>query len=373
MKILVISRRLNFRQSAPKCNAYLASALAGLGHDTSVLASVIDSDADQKLREAKVNIHKVPKLSAQKQLSPLLYTLYAQKLKNKLSADIVFGNGYTLFDDVTWIHLPRLATMARLGSKNWKSYTGIAFEKLLYRTSKLLLTPSSMVADDLNKIYGVSRNKIVVNPHGVDVEYYKSIAEKRKNITNAENEVHLLFVGAEPLRKGFHLLLRSLARIKAHTNFKLIAVGFHPDQKLRLLMEKLGLNGMVKFEGIVPTEKLNNLYQFSDIFVLPSLYDPFSIATLEAMASGLPVIVSRYTGIKDILCNWHDSVLVDPFDIAEFSETLRVLINDDKLRRKLGRNARRTAEKFTWEKVTQRILKIFNSTIWDANPNLIKT
>lgn len=362
MKIIIASRRLNSRQSAPKCNVCLATALAKIGCETHVLTTLIAPDAHQELKEARVVIHKAPRFSANNQLSPFLYTRHVQKLKNSLSADMVFGNGYTLFDDVTWVHFSRLARIARLGSRHWKLYVGAVLEKLLYGTSRLLLAPSSLVAEDLRKLYGLPNDKIVVQPHGVDTEHYRSIAEKRKGFAGTEDEVCLLFVGADPIRKGFHLLLRSLGYVRDRRNLKLIAVGFDPDQEMRLLVEKLGLRRIVTFEKIVTTEKLEDLYQSSDIFVLPSLYDPFSIAALEAMASGLPVVVSHYTGVKDVLCNWHDSVLVDPFDINEFAEALSILAHDDKLRRKIGTNARHTAQRFSWENVAKNMLKTFEKT-----------
>lgn len=359
MKIIIASRRLNSQQSAPKCNVCLATALAKLGYETHVLTTLIAPDTHQELREAKVVIHKTPRFSANTQLSPFLYTLHVQKLKNSLSAGMVFGNGYTLFDDVTWVHFSRLAMIARLGSRHWKSYVGGVLEKLLYGTSRLLLAPSAVVAEDLRKLYRLPSSKIVVQPHGVDTEYYRSIAERRKGTAGTEDEVCLLFVGADPIRKGFHLLLRSLGNVRDRRSLKLIAVGFDPDQEMRLLVEKLGLRKIVTFEKIVTTEKLGDLYQSSDIFVLPTLYDPFSIATLEAMASGLPVVVSHYAGVKDILCNWHDSVLVNPFDINEFAEALSILAHDDKLRRKIGTNARHTALRFSWENVAKNMLKTF--------------
>lgn len=359
MKIVIASRKLNSRDSAPKCNVYLASALAKLGHEIHVLTSITAPQACQKLRESHVIIHKTHTLFANKKLSPFAYTLFVHKLKNRFSADIVFGNGYTLVDDVTWVHFSRLAGMKRLGYERWNIRVEAKLEKLLFDTSGFLLAPSSLVAEDLRKLYGLPSSKILVQPHGVDIEYYNLPQERREVGGKAEGKVCLLFVGGYPLRKGFHLLLRSLAGVRSCRDLKLIAVGFNPDLNLQLLVERLDLKKVVSFEGIISTEKLKELYQLSDFYVLPSLYDPFSIATLEAMATGLPAVVSYYTGVKDVLRNWHDAVLIDPLDTKQFTEVLDVLINDEKLRRRMGMNAKLTAERYCWENVAKSTTEIF--------------
>lgn len=360
MKIVIVSRKLNSRQSAPKCSFYLASELAKLGQEVHVLACAITPEANTKLRGSKVVIHRTPEFFAKRQLSPLLYTLADFRLKKLFCADIVFGNGYTLFDDFTWIHLPRLATMARLGISYRRLYAGILFEKLQFRTSKMLVAPSSLVSRDLQDFYGVPKSKIVVQPHGVDIEYYQPIAPSEKRNLSPEGKTTILFVGGSPLRKGFHLLLKSLSLVKDHSNLKLIAVGFKPSTSLEFLVGRLGLRNEVSFEGFVSTKRLKELYQQSDMYVLPSLYDPFSIATLEAMASGLTSIVSPYTGITDILHNWYDAIVVNPLDKIRFAEVLSTLIHDDGLRREVGFNGLKTARNYSWQNVAKNMIELFN-------------
>jgi UDP-glucose:(heptosyl)LPS alpha-1,3-glucosyltransferase len=360
MKILIVCRQLNFHMSAPKCSIYLASELAKLGIDTHILTSKVTPLARKSLE--KVTLHKVNPIFANKILSPFFYTNFAHRLKNKYSFDIIFGNGYTFFDDISWVHLPGLASIKRLGLKGWRDYFRAQIEKLLFKTSRLLLAPSSIVAEDLKRIYDVPDNRIKVQCHGVDTEYYippkKRMQVKAKSCPNVKDKICLLFVGT-PFRKGFHLLLRALAYNMKHSqDLELIAIGFKPTEELRSLIAKLGLEKIVSFKGIIQTEELKMAYQSSDIFILPSLYDPFSLATLEAMSSGLPVIISQYVGAKDIIENWHNGVIIDPYDISKFADAINTLINNDKLRKEMGVNARATAENYSWKNVAKRILEI---------------
>jgi glycosyltransferase involved in cell wall biosynthesis len=363
MKILIASRRLNSDQSAPKCNLHLAVALAEGDNEVHVLTSLVSSQAYKRLIKAGVIIHHIGEFFANKKLSPFVYTEFAHKLKKKLFADIVLGNGYTFFDDVTWTHLPRLANIKHLALRSRSSYFEALMEKLLFSSSRSLLAPSSMVAEDLRKLYGMSSVKILIQPHGVDTKYYVPRSNEEKTNLQKEGKVSLLFVGGDPLRKGFHLLIKSLAKIKNPGNLVLTAVGFNPTSKLRLFVSKLGLKEIVSFQGFVKTDQLKEIYQNSDFYVLPSLYDPFSIATLEAMATGLPVVISSYTGIKDILHSWHDAVLVDPFDLSHFADVLATLTQDTNLRKEIGANARKTAEQFSWKNVSKNMLAMFEARL----------
>jgi len=346
--------------SAPKCSIYLAFELAKLGIDTNILTSKVTPLARKSLEKA--TLHRVNPIFANKSFSPFFYTKFAHDLKNKCSCDIILGNGYTFFDDITWVHLPGLASIKRLGLKSWHQYFKARIEKLLFKTSRLLLAPSSMVAEDLKRLYDAPDKKIRVQCHGVDTEYYIPPKKRTQVITmscpNAKDKIRLLFVGGAPFRKGFHLLLRTLANIRNTQDLELIAIGFKPNEELQSLVAKLGLRKIVSFKGVIKTEELKTIYQSSDIFILPSLYDPFSLVTLEAMSSGLPVIISPYVGAKDIVEDWHNGVIIDPYDISKFAEAITTLINNDRLREKIGVNARATAEGYSWKNVAKSILEI---------------
>lgn len=359
MRIIIASRRLNFRNSAPKCSLYLASELAKLGVEVHILTSEVALEARKNLE--LVQLHKIDPIFANKSLAPLFYTAFIRRLKSKYSESIVLGNGYTLFDDITWIHFPGLASIKWLGFNRKREYLRSKLEKLLFRTSKLLLAPSSMVAKDLEKLYGITANKIRVQPHGVDIEHYtpmnKRARARIKHHFNALNKKRLMFIGA-PFRKGFHLLLKALAHVKNAQDIELIAAGFKPSEEFKSLVEKLRLRKLVSFKGVISDEELKITYQSSDIFILPSLYDPFSLATLEAMACGLPVIISPYVGAKDIIKDWQNGIIVNPYDTYKFADVITTLINDDKLRRKIGVNARNTAKRYSWKNVAKSFLKV---------------
>jgi len=357
MKVIIVSRLLNLGLSAPKCCLYLTFELNELGAEVHVVTSVVTAEAYKKLRGARnVKIHKLHPISIDTKLSPFLYTQVAWRLKSKYSVDVILGNGYTLFDDITWVHFPHLTPIVLLGLRNWRLHAKASLEKLLFKTSKLLLAPSSLVAKNLAELYGVPSTKIVIIPHGVDTEYYTPLPRGEKDDLKTGGKIRLLFVGGDPLQKGFHLLLKGLTYIRRLKDLELIVVGFNPDLNMWSLVEKLELSKVVSFYGVVSAEKLRELYRSSDIFVLPTLYDAFSLASLEAMACGLPVILSPYAGVRDIVRNWYNGVIVNPLNVSQLADAITTLVYNDRLRESIGANARATAESFCWRNVARKIL-----------------
>jgi len=114
----------------------------------------------------------------------------------------------------------------------------------------------------------------------------------------------------------------------------------------------------VVFTG--PTEQSWKYYAASDIFLLPTLYEPFGLVILEAMAAGLPVLVSREAGAAELVRDGTDALLLeDAGDVDEIAGKLELLLEDAGLRKRLGEEARRTALCHTWARVAQRTVKVY--------------
>jgi UDP-glucose:(heptosyl)LPS alpha-1,3-glucosyltransferase len=145
---------------------------------------------------------------------------------------------------------------------------------------------------------------------------------------------------------------------------KILAVGVNPDIDLLRIVDRSGLNDVVRFLGKIAD--VAPVYAAADCFVLPTRYDTFSLATLEAMASGLPVIVSRAAGVSELLQPGHDCfILENPDDVEELTHHLGRLVSDKLLRLSLGSQARKTAEQYSWEEVVARTLAVYREALAD--------
>ncbi len=105
-------------------------------------------------------------------------------------------------------------------------------------------------------------------------------------------------------------------------------------------------------------------YAASDVLLLPSLYEPFGLSILEAMASGLPVLVSRDSGAAELINDGVDGLLInDPTDVAEISAKLGALLKDADLRTRLGKQARRAALQYPWDRVARETEEVYERVL----------
>ncbi len=193
---------------------------------------------------------------------------------------------------------------------------------------------------------------------------YNGVDEKRFNpkIDGSEireklgisDEIMLLTVARLVEQKGIKYLIDAMERIR-DLNVKLVIKGNGPKEKsLKKRAKKIGVEDNIIFlTERLPEEDLPRLYAASDIFVLPSLYEPFGLVVAEAMATGKPVVASRIGGLKELVTP-EVGLLANPRDPEDLASRLAILIGDKKLRERMGKMARkRIEEKFTWDKISK--------------------
>jgi glycosyltransferase involved in cell wall biosynthesis len=178
-----------------------------------------------------------------------------------------------------------------------------------------IIVLSRYTRDKLLNVHGVSPDKIDVVPGGIDLERFRPATDKQKvreALGLPLNKTILLTVrGLEP-RMGIENLIRAMqAVVKAVPDIHLVIGGSGPlKDELLLLSRRLNLNDHIKFTGFIPDEALPGYYQAADIFILPTIeLEGFGLVTLEALASGLPVLGTPVGGTKEILGAFDDRFL----------------------------------------------------------------
>ena len=143
----------------------------------------------------------------------------------------------------------------------------------------------------------------------------------------------------------------------------MLVVGCDDQAPFRAQASTLGLRGALDF--CRPTGDVRNFYAAADVLVAPSLEDAFNLPVLEAMACGLPSIVSRNAGVSEWLTHGFDSLLLkDPGDAGELSEAIRAMANGPQLRRTLAENAVLTARKLTWDEHAEQLRMLLEAAAW---------
>ncbi|MEW6685365.1 MAG: glycosyltransferase family 4 protein [Candidatus Edwardsbacteria bacterium] len=230
------------------------------------------------------------------------------------------------------------------------------------RRKTKIIAVSEGVKRETVKYYGKSPDEIAVIPNGVDLERFhpgnKTLYRRdiRKQWGIGEKEIVLLFVGGDWERKGLECLIRAIPLLK-NEPVRLLVVGkWHRQPYYEKIVLGLHLKDKVIFSGA--SKRVEELYAASDIYILPSLYEACSLSVLEAAATGLPIITTKINGTEEMIVEGKNGYFISR-DSEEIAEKVRWLCKSQGLRMQLGEEARHTAEDYSWDKTSQRVLTLY--------------
>jgi UDP-glucose:(heptosyl)LPS alpha-1,3-glucosyltransferase len=247
----------------------------------------------------------------------------------------------------------------------------LALERRNFRPARCpyIIANSSLGREGILRHYAFPPERVVVAHNGVDTARFSPAQrdrwrlQRRRELGAGPDQLLALFVGTGFHRKGLAPLFEALRRLPRGT-VRLAVVGNGASEDWKRRAADLGLAELVTFTGRV--RDAETYYAAADLFVLPTLFDPFANATLEAMASGLPVITSRQNGAAEILTAGRDGVLLnDPADAGALAEAMAAL-GDPVRRAAMGARARETAMKYTWDGPLHKTLEVYEKTMRDA-------
>lgn len=201
---------------------------------------------------------------------------------------------------------------------------------------------------------GINENKIYILPDSIDIKRFKPISLPKK--------YDIIFVGRLMPAKRVDTLLKVIARVKElKDDIKAGIVGDGPlRSSLEELADKLGIAKNVEFLGYKNNPEL--YYNSAKVFVLTSYYEGLPMAMLEAMACGIPCVVSNVGDVTDAAINGVNAIVIDdPYDINGFSNAIIQLLNDDGLYKKLSENTKIVREKYCYESATKAWNEILDS------------
>jgi UDP-glucose:(heptosyl)LPS alpha-1,3-glucosyltransferase len=234
---------------------------------------------------------------------------------------------------------------AQVRAVGWLARIG---ERYCFRANRAaaFVCVSDGVAEDMRTYYPDLAERITTIHNGVDTDRFAPGAReeqaraRRDSLNIGEEQLVALFVGGEWERKGLEPAIQALSLA---SDWILLIAGGGEQSRYRRLGESLGVAESTRWLGVTPDVQL--LYQLADVFLLPSSYEAFSIATLEAAASGLPMLVTPVNGARELIEDGQNGFLIgqEPDEIAA---RLNHLAGDSALRERLGKAARESALKF---------------------------
>jgi glycosyltransferase involved in cell wall biosynthesis len=235
------------------------------------------------------------------------------------------------------------------------------------KASKIIAV-SSKVKEDIIRHFKTPPEKIEVVYHGISSNFRKITDQKLLNSVIRKYhlpEQFILFVGNIEPKKNLERLIAAFSKLKkeTHINHKLVIVG-KKGWKYRQVFDivrKLRLENEVLFLGYVPEEELPCFYSLASLFAFPSLYEGFGFPPLEAMACGLPALVSNKGALPEITGG--KCLLVDPYDVNQLAEGIYQLITNTDLRQKLISDGKEWVKQFTWERAAKETICVYKTIL----------
>jgi UDP-glucose:(heptosyl)LPS alpha-1,3-glucosyltransferase len=223
---------------------------------------------------------------------------------------------------------------------------------------RLVICTSQREADDLRRYYDVPAELLHVVPNGYDGAAFSAPrraalrADARRAVGAAPDDVVVLMVANEWHRKGLGTLLHAVAAV-GDRRLRIDLVGAHAPDDYRPLARRLGLADRLRWHG--PARDVARYHAAADVFALPTVYEPFGLVIVEALASGLPVVASRLAGASAAIDHGRTGFLLDdPRDAAELAGRLGTLL-DAGVRDGMGTAAAGSVAEYEWQRVLERV------------------
>jgi UDP-glucose:(heptosyl)LPS alpha-1,3-glucosyltransferase len=352
LKIAVMVKNFTRSGGAERYAVEVTRRLKDRGHEIDLYSRFTDESA-----AGGMTLVPVPNRHAYRSVtSSLAYARDTARLLEGKHYDIVHSHERGYSQDVLTIH----TFCYRSGFVNEQSLTKrilkyrLSPRSLMYlwlekkqMTSPRLAAVSDVIRRDIQACYGRTEGVRVITP-GVDFDWFspESIAglRPRHKPDAPPGGLTVLFVGSEFRRKGLDALIPAIGE-----KIKLIVVGRGEYLKhYRELVAEYGVENRVEFTGHI-TDDVRRYYAAANVVVLPSLREAFGMTVLEGMACGLPVVVSPVAGAAGLVRDGKNGLLAGSVD--ELKTALEYL-RDDAVRRKMGEEARKTAESCSWDRIT---------------------
>lgn len=224
-----------------------------------------------------------------------------------------------------------------------------------------IVTVSQLTKDIVVKHYGINPEKITVVHNGIEVDDYRGRANLLGSLKAAGYKI-VAFIGRITIQKGPDYFIKVAKKVLEHNPKVYFVVAGSGDMERQIINEAVnsGIADRVMFAGFVRGQELNDLYASIDLYILPSVSEPFGLTPLEALANGTPVLVSKQSGVAEVL---RHALKVDFWDIDEMANQILAVLTHPPLARTLLQHGREEAKRITWRAAAEKCLNIYRQIL----------
>jgi UDP-glucose:(heptosyl)LPS alpha-1,3-glucosyltransferase len=360
MKIAMLTKNFTFRNGSSRAIHEVSARLSARGHEVHIFCN----RRPDRYAGGPVLRH-VPMLPLGSWARAWSFDRGCRHRIGAERFDIIHGHGNTTVQDIVTVHVCRKANRLARGLSLSRRDPHLFIERRQFedRGLKRIIVFSERLKLDLRRYYGIPSDRVATIPNGVDADRFhpglRSIHRDRirRQIGLSDQDLAVLFIASGNFEnRGLRNLLAAAAR-KPDRRMKLVIAGGDRHGAYRARARGLGIEDRLVFLPF--TERVEELYAGADALIFPSYYDTFGSVPLEAMASGLPVVVTASCGMSELITDGVNGlILKDPADVETLGALLERL-RDGAMRERLGRKARETAELQSWDSVAEKTIRVY--------------
>ncbi len=222
-----------------------------------------------------------------------------------------------------------------------------------------VIAVSNFTKELIVKHYGISPEKVEVVHNGIDFTEKEELSENIHKVKEAGKKI-VLFVGRLTLQKGPDYFIKAAKRICDFSEDIYFVISGSGDMEYQLIEEvaRMGISDKVLFTGFLREKGLSEIYRTADLFVMPSVSEPFGITPLESLINGTPVLISNQSGVSEVITH---ALKVDFWDVDDMAGKILATLNYGSLSDCLVENGRKEAEKLTWDSAAEKCISIYNN------------
>lgn len=234
----------------------------------------------------------------------------------------------------------------------------LKYEKYALDNADKIIAVSKYTKNMIVEKYGIDSKKIHVVHNAVD---FTNNDIKPLGFKSSQDK-HVLFLARMSVQKGADYLLKAAKKvIEKKNNVKFIFVGNGPIlDKLIEMSFDLKINNNVIFTGSLSHDQVDKAYSHADLFVMPSVSEPFGLTPLEAMKNGTPVLISKQSGVSEVIKN---CLKVDFWDIDEMASKILSILYNEPLSLSLSKNGYHDINQLTWSRQADKVIEVYQELI----------
>jgi len=225
-----------------------------------------------------------------------------------------------------------------------------------------VLSVSQFTKDVLVKHYGVSERKVEVVHNGIDKDRYFTNESPNLGVSRLKELGYkiVLYYGRITIMKGVDHLINAANLVLKYNPKTLFVIVGSGDMEGQIMSQSasMGISKNVLFPGFLRGRELSSMIKAADLFVMPSISEPFGLTSLESLIHGTPVLMSKQSGVSEVLKN---TLKADFWDVDDMADKILSVINHSSLKKELTSNGKREVYLCTWDKAAEKCLSVYNN------------